>query len=356
MDLQSCIIKDYPTAHPHDGIHAVISTLQKEKYVVVIDEHNTFHGILTPEDLVAKPHSIVIDCVQKKEQISIDDSMYEIAQRFHTQESYALPVFSGETFHGVLSKPQMHEYLQKQIVELHAKSLISNKIKDAFLNNLSHEIRTPLNGMMGFLQILSKLDIHDYETKGRDYCNYVFQSAKRFVASMNDLIEFSILHAGDTIKIDTSCFGIEDFCMELHAKILNAEGIPSVALHYKNESSDFDIKTDRVRLQRVLFYTLEFAMKHCKEKAVTYGVQKENAHVQFYVEFESDLTTKQLKEEFSVYNTNVIHNELTEHYNGIGLPLAKKYAELLGGTVRVDFSNTPTRIIYDFDKIVNILV
>ncbi len=344
MDFHECITQDFPKTHPFEGVNAIYDTLHKEKYIVAIDEENTFHGILTVEDLIIHPHNLVIDCISPKKQISLEDDITEILHHMQSERSCVLPVFSKGEFYGIINRLHMFDILKKKVADLHEKSRVSYKVKDAFLNNLSHEIRTPLNGMMGFLQLLSQLEDVEYETKGKDYCDYVFQSAKRFITSMTDLIELSKLDAGETIKLEITEFDITDFFIELHAQILTDKELLHTQLELTNSNSTQTITTDRFRLQKIVLYIIDFIFKQDKQTYVQYGCTEKSNTMKFFVRFSSKHNCNEIRELCNFKDNTVLLDELTKHYNGIGLPLAKYYIELLNGSLEISEKNESIEI------------
>ena len=202
MDLRKYLIKNYQTAGPFEGVNYIENRLLKNHYLVVIDNDNKYYGILSATDIIERPHKLVIDCITKKESLYLSDSYSIIISKFYSSNSAALPVMKESDFLGVIEKNQIIKELENSINDLYNKSLISQKAKKYFLNNLSHEIRTPLNGILGFLEIINQINEDEFINKGENAAEIVKKSAGKFLQTMNDLIELSLINAGDNVRID----------------------------------------------------------------------------------------------------------------------------------------------------------
>ena len=197
MEIEEYILITYPTVLPYDSVRSVEDRLRGKGYLVVVDEKNEFCGILTPCDIVVRPHKLVIDCLTPKEIIYTDDSFITMLGKFEQTPSEALPVFRHGACLGVLEKSTVIRKLKSGIEDFRKASKNTGKDKTEFLHNLSHELRTPLNQILGFMSVIAELSPEEIEPNREQYYAIIKESSERFLSTMDDLIELSRLHSED---------------------------------------------------------------------------------------------------------------------------------------------------------------
>lgn len=69
----------------------------------------------------------------------------------------------------------------------------ANAAKSAFLATMSHEIRTPMNGVLGMLELLERTPL---ETRQRELCQTMHESAHVLLGLIDDVLDFAKVEAG----------------------------------------------------------------------------------------------------------------------------------------------------------------
>ena len=72
------------------------------------------------------------------------------------------------------------------------------RARNSFLASFSHELRTPLTGILGMLELLSKLDLPDSKasTVARKYVTKATTSSNLLLCLVNDILDMSRIEAG----------------------------------------------------------------------------------------------------------------------------------------------------------------
>ncbi|MBM4175837.1 MAG: PAS domain S-box protein [Ignavibacteria bacterium] len=70
-----------------------------------------------------------------------------------------------------------------------------NEDKNRLLSIVSHDLKSPFNTMLGFIELLSN-DIELEETEKSDYLRFLYESSKRQVELINDLLDWSKVESG----------------------------------------------------------------------------------------------------------------------------------------------------------------
>jgi len=344
MEVKKYISDTYPTVGPFEGINSIESKLLKYRYLVVVDDDKEFHGILTPCDIIEHPHKIVIDCITKKESVSFNDTTLTMLDKFRINQCFALPVFNENSFVGVIEKSQILSDLEFQINDLYNKSLISKKAKTSFLNNLTHEIRTPLNGILGFIDIIADLNIDDLKIQNEQFSNLVKKAADRFLLIMDDLIELSLLHAGDDISIKKENVNIEKIFLELNDyfnELASLQNKKSTII-YSNPDYSLNIFSDEKRLKHILYHLIDNAIKFSENNKVIYGYElsTDEERIEFFVMNKSpEISEENRSKMFDIFDKQENIGIDLNFGLGIGLPLVKKLTEVLRGCIRLESNN-----------------
>lgn len=347
MNLHSYIIQRYPTALPFDGIRETLPKLFDNCYVVVIDKDSTFHGILSPNDVLERPHKLVIDSLTKKKEISIDNSIPEVLEKFRTTHCFALPVFDKNNFIGIIEKNRILYDYENIINNLHKKSMISEKAKSFFLNNLSHEIRTPLNSILGFIEILNNFQITEMENP--EISLTIKKSADRFLLIMNDLIELSLINSGEKLYLSNEELSVNVLLNELEVYFEDLSKLRGTPFKLTKEipAEELYIQTDKRRLKQILFHLIDSVLKFSPQHLAKFGynLSKHN-FIEFYVLTETLPFLDNLKAEDQLKEGSRDNLEiLLEKGVGIGIPMVKSLSELMGGSVQVEVSSPEVKVM-----------
>jgi len=221
------------------------------------------------------------------------------------------------------------------------QALEASRTKSAFLANISHELRTPLNAIIGLTELLSedaaqRGESPQHQQDQRD----VLAAAQHLLTIIDDVLDLTKIEAGK-LEVQLEIFPVIELIESLggDALPLARKGNNTIKLKYGRELGY--IKTDRTKLRRLLFNLLSNACKFTKdgriELRVDPVVQDERRYFCFSI---SDTgigigheTKERLFKPFSQAD-----DSSTRPYGGLGLglALAKHYAELLGGEITLD--------------------
>ncbi|ACL05273.1 CBS sensor hybrid histidine kinase [Desulfatibacillum aliphaticivorans] len=110
MKAKYLVQDSYPVASPLDGTDSVKDIILQTGYIVVL-EGNTYRGLLTPQDIVKFPKNLILDCLQERPAIDINQYIDSIMVQMKDGGFDVLPVFSSDGFKGVVVQTQIAEFL-----------------------------------------------------------------------------------------------------------------------------------------------------------------------------------------------------------------------------------------------------
>ena len=210
----------------------------------------------------------------------------------------------------------------------------SDRMKTSFIEHVSHEIRTPLNVITGFAQIITN---PDYELDAKDRDNMLRDISRNTVEItniVNELLELAqdeskeFYEKEDKVDVNQLCQGVMD-----RMGVLN-DG--RLQLNYVNLLSDgYTVRSNTRALVKVLSQLMKNALKFTKQGSVELKVRERAAHggLEFTVtDTGIGIAPEQRDRIFErFYKVDPFKQGL-----GLGLTMARKIAELLGGTLTLD--------------------
>lgn len=252
----------------------------------------------------------------------------------------------GEIAHIVAVKEDITE--KKKMIEdlIKAKEAAEemNRVKSSFFANMSHELRTPLVGILGFSSLL--MDELKDSPDTLNMAKSIHASGGRLLETLNQLLNFSKLEASKTdINIKTNnvvellikCFGF--FTALAQNKKLEYNLIV--------ESDDIHCRIDSNLFFSIFSNLINNAIKFTDKGSVTVSASVKDDFAIIEVADTgigiSEEKQKLIWEEF---------RQVSEGYNrsfegtGLGLTLAKKYTEMMKGSISVESKeNVGTKFI-----------
>jgi signal transduction histidine kinase len=212
----------------------------------------------------------------------------------------------------------------------------ADKQKTIFIQNVSHQIRTPLNIIMGFSQVLSdagKEKLSDEEMKSiTDMMDHNSKHLKRMLQMLFDSSDTGLSEELNSQKHDLI------LCNDVAREAIENTNLyyPNLQISFQSElADDFCIKGNRLYLMRALRELLYNSAKYSDGQHVSLHVTPTDCNIQYIVEDTGKNITEADRETIFKFFTKV--DDLTEGL-GLGLPLAKRHAQNLGGDLILDTS------------------
>jgi signal transduction histidine kinase len=216
------------------------------------------------------------------------------------------------------------------------KAEYADKLKTSFLANMSHEIRTPLNAIMGFLNLYYE---EGYTTEEREaFRSYIEKSSKDLIQIIDDILDISRIEA-DKLMISNTVCDLDKLLSELNS--FYQKGVikskMKVELIYGQPEVHATIITDPLRLRQILINLIDNALKFTEVGSVKFGYESKKDSILFYVKDTGiGISEDNKKIIFDSFTRVENHKRKLYHGTGIGLTLAKKLTELLGGRIWVE--------------------
>lgn len=210
----------------------------------------------------------------------------------------------------------------------------SERLKSAFLANMSHEIRTPMNGILGFTELLQNDNLgHDEK---EHYIKIIRKSGQRMLDTVNDLIDISRISTGD-MPIVMSEFFLDEMLESLFQffrPLAQEKGI-GLELDVNPALQSAIVSTDHNKLTSILTNLLKNAIKFTDYGTVKISVNQSGESINFSVkDTGAGIPADRLEAVFNRFVQADIMDPKAKQGSGLGLTIARAYAEMLGGAIK----------------------
>lgn len=226
--------------------------------------------------------------------------------------------------------------LEQSLREAQALAEQASEAKSEFLANMSHELRTPLTSIIGYSDLLSKAA--ELGQGSRQYVDRVSRAAQSLLSTVNDLLDFSKLEAG---QVDVRPRAIDPLLMiretlELFRWQADDKGLTlSVAAPHPLPAA---ITLDPDRLRQILVNLVGNAVKFTEVGGVTAEVSYDSAESLLRLGVRDTgpgIAPQDADRLFSRFYQVDPSRSRSHAGTGLGLAICKGLTELLGGRISV---------------------
>ena len=224
----------------------------------------------------------------------------------------------------------------QQLSKAYKKALESEKMKSAFIQNVSHEVRTPLNIISGFSQVIADPDLTSSVEERQHIAGMMQKSANQVTKLIDEIIGLSLIETSSTPQRDDKV-NVREM---LESAIEENKGTATDETVLKIESQlpdDFTINTNKIIFYRIICALTDNAVKYTEKGSVTLKASTEGKTLRIAIEDTG--CGIPASEAENIFGRFVKLDSFKEGI-GLGLPLSRKLAEQLDGTVTLDTTYT----------------
>jgi signal transduction histidine kinase/CheY-like chemotaxis protein len=210
----------------------------------------------------------------------------------------------------------------------------ADELKSRFLSNMTHEFRTPVNSIIG----LADLMISDRRKDGRPLepeVVYIRQAASQLSDLVNDLLDLAKVEAGKTV-VRAAEFKVADLFGALRGMLRPLFLNESVALIFEEADALPPVYTDEAKLSQILRNLISNALKFTERGEIRVAARLADGLLSFSVADTgigiAPADQARIFEEFAQVEHRIQRNLKG---TGLGLPLSRRLAQLLGGGLSV---------------------
>ena len=229
---------------------------------------------------------------------------------------------------------------ENQLVMAKEKAEEGERLMTAFLQNISHEIRTPLNAIMGFSGLLVENELTT--DKRNDFVSIILRSSNQLLNIVNDILTISSIETRQ-IKLREAMANLNELIDNLFAAFKREADSKGLEIKYQKGFADnkAEVFTDVLKLNQIISNLISNALKYTHRGSVTFGYDfnsgEEGEYLSFFVK-DTGIGIEKERQQVIFEKFRKIDDKsgALNTGMGLGLSIAKAYADIMGGRIRVE--------------------
>jgi signal transduction histidine kinase len=235
-----------------------------------------------------------------------------------------------------LDNAYLHERTRIQAAEMEEQAEKLERAmteRSRFFASMSHEIRTPINAVIGYKELLSLGAYGEMNEQQRTAVERLGRSAQHLLELINDVLDISKIEAG---KMEMN-LEPTDLAM------LIRETIPTIQILADEKGLAMEVRADRgavlntdpARVRQIILNLLSNAVKFTAEGQVEVELSGDSGagYTIRVTDTGPGIAAEDQERIFEEFEQT--HSHASSGGTGLGLPISKRLAHLLGGTLSV---------------------
>lgn len=214
----------------------------------------------------------------------------------------------------------------------------ANRAKVAFMATVSHELRTPLTAIIGYTELLRE-GVPEAPAPGvQAQVERIDYASRQLRMLIEEVLIFSRIEAGHE-SLEISEFSTDNLLDEIRAVIEPLASDASLDLSLNSDDAPERLRADSAKLRQVLLNLLGNAIKFTDEGRIGLRISAVDDELLFQV-FDTGcgIEPEDQDDLFEPFWQSDTTRPGASGGTGLGLTIAKRYAEMLSGTVTVKSS------------------
>ena len=212
----------------------------------------------------------------------------------------------------------------------------ANSAKSEFLSSMSHELRTPLNAILGFAQLLECGSPLPTSSQKRSI-DQILKAGWYLLDLINEILDLALIESGK-LTLSSEPIALVEVMLECRAMIEPQAQKRGIGMTFPRFEIPCYVEADRTRIKQVLINLLFNAIKYNVPGGSVAVECSPSGPDNLRISVRNTgpgLTVEQLGQLFQPFN-RLGQESGAEEGTGIGLVVAKRLIELMGGTIGAD--------------------
>ena len=229
--------------------------------------------------------------------------------------------------------------LQEKNFELESARSVAEKAnlaKSEFLSSMSHELRSPLNAILGFAQLMQSDPLPPTPDQ-KDSITQILQAGWHLLKLIDEILDLAKVESRQ-VPLSREPVSLAEVMLECQGMIERQAQQHGITMIFPRFDIKYFVLADRTRVKQVLINLLSNAIKYNIRQGTVEVKCTENTPGRIRVSIRdtgAGLNSEQLAQLFQAFN-RLGQEAGSEEGTGIGLVVAMRLVELMGGEIGVE--------------------
>ena len=279
-------------------------------------------------DVLKSKVSVFVDLFVKQRELQRQGELLREAEKRELELEHRTSLLETEA-RSAAQLSEMNEELHRRQIALEQAMGARNR----FYASMSHELRTPINAVIGYSTLMLDNIYGPLNAKQKEGLQRTLKAARHLLELVNDVLDLSKIEAGK-IELALQPVMFPSLIEDLFITVRPLADDYGSTLSLDLEGPSFNIVSDPRRVRQILLNLLSNAIKFGEGKPISVSCkQNENKGVDIEV---VDHGVGVAEEDISrIFEEFVQVSESKQPGTGLGLPISRRLAQLLDGTLTV---------------------
>jgi signal transduction histidine kinase len=213
---------------------------------------------------------------------------------------------------------------------------VASQAKSDFLASMSHELRTPLSAIVGYMDLMEGEMVGAVAPLQKTFLGRVKTAARHLISVIEEILTFSRVEAGkEPVSVEV---------VDVHAIVRDVEEMflpqalrKGIELQMTVPDEPVTLSTDATKLRQILINLIGNALKFTDEGSVDLSTLVAESTVTFVIrDTGPGIDAADLIRIFDPFTQVDQSLRRTKGGTGLGLPVSRRLAHLLGGDLTVE--------------------
>ena len=207
----------------------------------------------------------------------------------------------------------------------------ANRAKSDFLSSMSHELRSPLNAILGFAQLMASDSPPPTPTQQASI-DQILKAGWHLLELINEVLDLAKIEAGQA-SLSPEPVSLAEALRECHSMVEQQALKRGVRMRFPLFDFPCFVRADRTRLKQILLNLLSNALKYNRDQGTVEVSVTTGDRIRISVrDTGAGLAPERIAQLFQPFN-RLGQEAGPEEGTGIGLVVAKRLVELMGGSI-----------------------